>query len=125
MKAGVCKPETTDNALLGKLADCKKNFYNIPADKMAEHEAKYTEMMKDCVKDDELKAYTKVDLTNKINKFVLMSWCGEGFQKCMHEKWQKAKEAKTEEKADPDQKHHPTAEQKTTFQTCLKNAIKV
>ena len=72
--------------------------------------------MKDCIKDDELKAYTKVDLTNKINKFVLMSWCGEDFKKCMHEKWQKAKEAKTEEKADPDQKQHPTKEQKAEFQ---------
>ena len=45
MKAGVCKPETTDNALLGKLADCKKNFYNIPADKLAEHEAKVSQFI--------------------------------------------------------------------------------
>ncbi|CAG2102232.1 unnamed protein product [Medioppia subpectinata] len=91
MKAAVCKPETTNTAMIQKLTECKKKFFNVPADKMAEHEAKAMEAYKECGKDDDVKAYTKVDLTNNVNKYVLMGWCGKGFHKCVHEKYQKAK----------------------------------
>ncbi|CAG2176942.1 unnamed protein product [Oppiella nova] len=123
VRVEVCNPDTLDNSIIGKLSDCMQTFFQI--EQMADHVDMYIELVKDCITTDDLKPYTKVNVTTNLNKLVLSSWCSRGFVKCIHQKFQKAKQDQTEDQVDPDFYKKVNGEQVAEFKTCLKNATKV
>ncbi|CAG2102231.1 unnamed protein product [Medioppia subpectinata] len=120
MKTSVCQPDKTDNTLMGKIVECRKKHV-LTQEKVVEWENKMKDTWKECAegRDNDLSAYTKVDLKNDTNKRLLFMYCSDGYSTCVVDKIKKAKK-----EGEEDCNKKMTQEKKDEFQKCLTDAIK-